>query len=80
MMPTNTGIFIAWFKTKPRKQNLASALGIQRENMDSEILEGKNAIHCFVFYCFFRIINCCLIISKKCMVTPNFLLDLNSSC
>ena len=80
MMPTSTGIFIARFKTKRRKKNLASALGIQRENMHSEILEGKNAIHCFVFYCFFRIINCCLIISKKCMVTTNFFLDFDSSC
>ena len=33
MVPTNTGIFFARFvKTARRKQNLASALGIHKEN------------------------------------------------
>ena len=45
-----------------RKQNLPSALGIQKENWGvamhfSEIIKlQKNAIHWFVFYCFFEIL------------------------
>ena len=31
-MGTNTGTFFSWFNTMQRKQNLASALGIQKEN------------------------------------------------
>ena len=69
VVPTNTGIF----KTMLRKKTLASAFGTSKMKIGamhfSEIIklqfEKKNAmlLHCFVF----------LIISKKCVVTPNFL-------
>ena len=72
------------FKTMWRNQNLhvASALGIQKETLGNHVfseiiklqLGKKNAMHCFVFYCFY----CCLIISKNCMVPPILLLDFNS--
>ena len=46
----------------------------------SEIIKlqfGRNAIHCIVFYCFYK--NCCLIISKKnAWFTPIFILDFYS--
>ena len=64
MVPTNTQIFsFARFKTMRRKQNFASALSTVvskkkirgnhtffRDNKAS--IWKKNAIDCFVFYCF----------------------------
>ena len=61
MVPTNTGIFLFSMR---RKQNLASALGIQKEIWGNHAFfrdtkasiggggGGGDAIHCFVFYCF----------------------------
>ena len=70
------------FKTMRRKQNLASDFGIQKENWGeimhfSEIIKlqfGKKHHTLLCILLLFRIIkNCRLVISKKCVVTPNFL-------
>ena len=67
----------ALFKTMWRKQNLASAFGIQKRKLGvamhfSEIVKlqfGKMPNIALYFTAFY----CCLITSKKCVVTPNFL-------
>ena len=79
----NTGwdIFM-WFKTKQRKKNSASVLGIQNENLGqpcifhSEIIKlqfGKRLTQNIALYFTAFENNCDLIISKKCVVTPKFL-------
>ena len=70
------------FKTMQRKKNLASAFGIQKRQLGvtmhfSEIVKlpvgKKKAPHTLLcILLLFRTIYCCLIISEKCMVTPNF--------
>ena len=49
----------ARFKTMRRKQNIASARGIQKQNCifnfrDNKSLIKKNAIHCFFFLLLYR--------------------------
>ena len=67
------------FKTMQKKQNLATALGIQK-NLGitmhfSEIIklqyEGKLPYIAWYFTGFLNY--CCLIIFEKCLVTPSFL-------
>ena len=66
-----------------RKQNLASALGIQKDNLGvtmhfSEIIKFQNekkkkTPYIALYFTIFFLNYCCLIISEKCVVTPNIL-------
>ena len=73
--PTPRGLKL-WGESRTRQVLLVSKKKIWgnhaffRNNKAS--IRKKNAIHCFVFYCFF-LNYCCLIISEKCVVTPSFL-------
>ena len=74
-----TGKIFAQFKTMRRKQNLASALGIQKKIGGNHAFFRENeawiwkrtpyiALYFKAFYKY-----CWLIIFEKCVVTPNFL-------
>ena len=71
----------ARLKTMRRKQNSASAFGIQKENwgctmLFSEIIKlqfGKKTPYIALYFTAFSNNYCCLFVSKKCMVTLNFL-------
>ena len=82
VVPANTGIFLQWFKTMRRKQNLPSALGIQKENWGNHaffrdnkcsILKKKTTYIGLYFTAFWRDNIVTLMTSKKCPATPNFL-------
>ena len=73
------GIF-ARFKTMRRKQNVVSDLGIQKRKLAvamhfSEIMKLQFGNKRHTFLCILLIVfnNYCLIIAKKCVVTPKFL-------
>ena len=74
-----------WFKTVRRKQNVASALGIQKENLGvtmhfSEIIKlqfGKQRHTLICILLFFRIIVASLSL-KNAWLPPIFFLDFNS--
>ena len=56
MVPTNTGIVLCGLKTMRRKQNLASAAGIQKENWRvtmhfSEIIKLQFGKKCHTLLC-----------------------------
>ena len=62
-----------------RKQNLASALGIQKKIggnhaffRDNKASKWKKTPYIALYFTGF-LNYCCLIISEKCVVTPNFL-------
>ena len=74
------------FKTMHRKQNLASAFGVQKENLgnhaffrDKKASIWRKTPYIALYFIAFQN-NLLLLIIKKCVATQIFFMDFNSPC